>query len=455
MDPDPGSLPLIFQQLLDFLGHFGIALLIIAVLLLLSALASGGEVAMFSLSEPETDEYKQSKSRSGKKVAELLDKPKRLLATILIFNNLVNVALILLSTVIVERMAAKYHWENETVLLIINVALVTFILLFFGEITPKVYASRNRHRIVKALAFPLFYLRAIFSPISWLLINSTNFIDKRVGKKNQGASFEELKHAIELTSDEDSPEEEKEILKGIVNFSSIAVKSIMCSRVDVKSISIDTNINVLIEQVNEFGYSRIPIFEGDLDHIKGILHIKDLLPIIKEGPKSQEWQSMLRSPYFVPESKKIDDLLEELKEKRQHMAIVVDEFGGTSGIVTMEDIIEEIFGEINDEFDEEENIFSKLSENEYVFEGRMLLNDLIKFTEIQEDSFDEIRGDSDSLAGIILEISGIIPQKGDIIEYKNFVFTIESASKSRIKRVKMEIKPHESIEKAKTSTKES
>ena len=406
-------------------------------LLILSAIISSSEVAYFSLSKPEIEELKES----DKVVWDLLQKPRKLLATILIFNNLVNVAFILLSTYFLHLLVDTAGWNHTDfqiwVVGFIEVGLITFLLLFFGEITPKILASQRRMLIVKKLALILRVLRTFFTPVSWFLINTTRFIDKRIQVNHETASFEDIKQAIDLTSEVESPEEEKEILKGIVDFSSTPVKSIMCSRVDVSAIEVTTSFDKVVDDINEFGYSRIPVYEEKLDKIKGILYLKDLIPLLHSEKSQPEWQALVRPAYFVPETKKIDDLLAEFKKMRLHIAVVVDEFGGTAGIVTLEDIIEEIFGEINDEFDNDDQVYSKLSEFEYVFDGKTFLDDLAKITGIEETIFDEARGDNDSLGGLILELMGKIPAKGEIITWKGFQFHIESVSKNRIKRVKI------------------
>lgn len=448
MDPDPGSLSIIAFSLSSFFVSFGPHLLIIFVLLLFSALISGSEVAYFSLTPSEIEAFKAEKEdRTSRVVFDLTRQPKRLLATILIFNNLVNVAIILVSTLVLNQSAELYGWglttASKILLSVIEVGLITFFLLFFGEITPKIYASQKRLTIVRSLALPLRILRGFFTPVSWLLINSTRFIDRRIKVESESASFEDIKRAIELTSEEESPEEEKEILKGIVNFSSISVKAIMRARVDVRSIEISSTFQEVVSLVNDFGYSRIPVYEETLDKVKGILYVKDLLPLLKKNADKESWKSLIRPAYFIPESKKIDDLLEEFKSRRLHIAIVVDEFGGTAGLVTLEDIIEEIFGEIVDEFDTEELAFSKLNESTYVFDGKMALNDIIKVMELPDGIFEEAKGEADSLAGLILEIQGRIPEKGETISLENFEFHIESVSKNRIKRVKMVVLENE------------
>lgn len=441
MDPDPASLGFISLSFLSSPGSYVLFFTVLVILLAISAAMSGAEVAFFALTKVEIEDFQDKTGRTERIIQNLLQRPKKLLATILITNNLVNVAIILISTLYVRQIHESLGWD-EYLLVFLEVVVITFIILFFGEITPKVFASQKRLMVVKALALPIRSMEWFFTPMSVILINSTSFIDKRINLKKDKASFEDIKNAIDLYSDDESPDEEKEILKGLVKFSSTSVKSIMTARVDVKAIDVTTTFTEVIDFVNGVGHSRLPIYEENLDNIKGILHIKDLLPLLNDQSRQGNWLELIRSPYFVPETKKIDDLLEEIKDNRMHIAIVVDEFGGTSGIVTLEDVIEEIFGEINDEFDEEELISSKLSETEYVFDGKMPLNDLIKQTGLPESIFDEAKGESDSLAGLILEIHGKIPEKGEVFEYEYFQFIIESVAKNRIKRIKFVILEH-------------
>lgn len=439
MDPDPYSYFFLSITFGDFMAGHGLSFLVVAFLLLMSALASGTEVAFFSLSPAEIQDFKEENGL----VWGLLHRPKRLLATILIFNNFVNVAIILLTTMSIAQFFKESGWDQQPwglwVRAVLEIGLVTFVLLFFGEITPKVYASQNRLKLVRAIAAPVTFLRALLTPISYMLISTTNFLDRRIKINNESASFEDIKHAIDLTSEEESPDDEKEILKGIVNFGSTPVKAVMRARVDVQSIDINTTFEELLDVVNQQGYSRIPVYEDSLDSVKGILYVKDLIPLLRAGNTDNNWLSLIRPAYFIPETKKIDNLLDEFKSRRLHIAIVVDEFGGTSGLVTLEDIIEEIFGEIVDEFDEEELIFSKLDETTYVFDGKMPLNDLIRTVDLPDNVFDEIRGDADSLAGLVLELHGRIPEKNEVITSGKFTFTIESVTKNRIKRVKLQM----------------
>jgi gliding motility-associated protein GldE len=418
---------------------YGPFFLVVIILLFLSALASGTEVAYFSLSQAEIEEFKEEKGR----VWELLHRPKRLLATILIFNNLVNVAIILISSLGLHTASEEFGWETTPIgrilVTVTEVGVITFVLLFFGEITPKVYASQNRLRIVRLTATPTFIMRLLLLPISWVLIRSTRFLDRRIKAQIEKASFDDIKYAIDLTSEEESPDEEKDILKGIVNFSSTQVKSVMRARVDVVAVSVDLSLEDLMAVINEQGYSRMPVYEDNLDSVKGILYVKDLLLFLKADTELTDWHTVIRPAYFIPETKKIDDLLDEFKSRRLHIAIVVDEFGGTAGLVTLEDIIEEIFGEIVDEFDDEDLVFSKLSETQYIFDGKMPLNDLIRNVNLPDHVFDDIKGDADSLAGLILEMHGKIPGMGEVLEHEAYRFTVESVSKNRVKRVKFEI----------------
>jgi putative hemolysin len=414
---------------------FGIAVEIIVMLVLLffSALFSGAEIAFFSLKPVNLNELKNKKSRSGKVILKLLEHPKRLLATILIALNFVNIGIVIVSTYI--TIGLFDFGDNIVLAFIIQVVLVTFLILLFGEITPKIYATQYAIPFASFVARPISFCIQLFYPLSSLLISSTSIIDKRITRKHN-ISITDLSEALDITTGKDTPEEEKKILRGIVKFGNIDVKEVMRSRIDVTAVDVKTDFRQLVNIILDSGYSRIPVYKENFDCITGILHIKDLLPHLgKEADFN--WQSLIRPAFFVPESKKINDLLQEFREKKNHMAVVVDEYGGTSGVLTMEDIIEEIVGEINDEFDTDEVIFSKLDENNFVFEGKTLLNDFCKIMKIDPDTFDEKKGDSDTIAGLILEIEGKIPEKNDKIQYKNFIFTIEAADKRSIKRVKI------------------
>jgi len=414
---------------------FLIPLCIISLLLICSALISGSEVAFFSLSPSDVQELKDDKTKINQRVLTLLDSPNKLLATILIANNLVNVAIIILSTFIVD----KIYPEESRLKYFIQVVAITFVIVLVGEVLPKVYATKYSARLARFMSFPLVVMKNVFSPLSTMLIKGTSFIDKRIKKRGANISEMDLEPLLELTKDETFSEDEKNILKGIATFGSTDVKQIMKSRVDVVAFEKQTNYDDLMSEIIASGYSRIPIYEESFDKVEGVLYIKDLLPYLDEK-NGFDWQKLIRVPFFVPESKKIDDLLKEFQEKKIHLAIVVDEYGGTSGIVTLEDIIEEIVGDITDEFDDEDLVYSKLDDNNYVFEGKTPLMDLYRVLDIDGHVFEEQKGDSDTLAGFLLEKSGKILKKNERVHFENYTFVIEASDKRRIKQVKLTIK---------------
>ncbi len=362
--------------------------------------------------------------------------PERLLATILVVNNFINISIVILSAFITNSII---DFSNiPTLGFVFQIIIITFLLLLFGEILPKIYATHYALQFSTNMAYPLFYLEKIFKPISSVLIYSTSIVNKRFARKKQNISMDDLSKAMELPST--TITEDEKILKGIVKFRNIDVKEIMKSRLDVVAIDIKTKFGKLLPQIIESGYSRIPIYSGSFDNIRGILYIKDLLPHLNKND-TFKWQSLIRSPYFVPETKKINDLLEEFQSKKIHLAMVVDEYGGTHGIITLEDILEEIVGEIADESDEDEQTYVRLDESNYLFEGKTLLNDFYKIINTSDNIFNEIKGDADTLAGLILEIKGKIPEKNDIIRYKIFSFKIDSVDFRRIKRIRVKIYP--------------
>ena len=409
---------------------------ILVLLLFLSAMISGSEVGFFSLSAEEIGKVKTGNTRSEKKIVELLDQPRRLLATILILNNLVNVAFVTLSTFISWEIVGSKSTEGVVVATL--TALVTISLLFFGEIIPKNYATQNPLGFIKKTAIPLGFCTVFFRPVSWLLMSISNVIERRMEKRGYEISLDGLHHALEITGKETTIEE-KGILKGIVNFGTISVKQVMRSRMDITALDIETDFHELMDKVNKSGYSRIPAYNETIDKIEGILYIKDLLPYI-EGEETFEWQKLLRPGFFIPESKKIDTLLKDFQEKRVHMAIVVDEYGGTSGLITLEDIIEEIVGEINDEFDDDDIAYNKLDERTYIFEGKTSLNDFCKILDEDPGIFDEVKGESESLGGLLLEIYSKLPRVGEKVRFDKFVFTVVSVDSKRIKRVRVFLK---------------
>lgn len=416
-----------------------------ALLLLCSGLISGAEVAFFSIGPSDRKELKNSKSRKSELVIELLDNPPKLLATILIANNFINVAIIVLSTSVTINL---FNFSNHLYLgFFMHVVVVTFLILLFGEVIPKVYSTRNSLKVSRFMAYPIMFLQKFFSPLSFLLISSTSIIHKKVKQKGTNISVDDLSTVLELASEDEL--EEEEILKGIVKFGNTDVKQIMKPRLDVRAFDIETSYDELIVGITDSGYSRIPIYKGSFDNITGILYIKDLLSSLKLGNNGRpgldsqsslkNWQSLLRSPFFVPENKKIDDLLKEFQEKKIHLAIVVDEYGGTSGIVTLEDIIEEIVGDISDEHDDDEIGYTRLDEFNYVFEGKTPLNDVYRILGIDGEKFEDAKGDSDTLAGFVIELVGKIPIKNETITFLNFSFTIEDADLRRVKQIKVSI----------------
>ena len=409
--------------------------LAIVFLILLSAVFSGSENAMFSLKQSQIEELTQSeKSANSKAVYFLLKHPKKLLGTILIWNTFVNVAIVMVSSLMI---ATIFDFEQFPLIgFLIEVIFITFIIVLFGEVVPKMYSVQNNEKVTGWVALPIFYAYKMMQPLVYILENSTSIIDKRVTKRGHILSVNELSHAIDITTDEDSPKQEKSILKGIVNFGNTNVKEIMRQRPDITAIEHETDFFELLNLIDELGYSRLPIYDNNIDKIIGVLSVKDVLPKINEE-KNYNWIELIRKPFFVPESKKIDGLLKDFQSKRTHMAIVVDEFGGTSGLITMEDILEEIFGEINDEFDDDETIYSKLDDNTFVFEAKMLLNDVCKLMDVEIEIFDEVRNDSDTLAGLMLELNENMPKQNQEIVFHPFVFIIESVDKRRIKRVKV------------------
>lgn len=411
-------------------------LVVMLVLLFFSALISGSEVAFFSLSLSQVEKIRKLKNATDKHLLSLLERPKRLLATILIANNVINIAIIVLSTFVFR---AFIDFDQYPVLgFIVQVILVTFLILLFAEILPKIYASQHPLKFAAFMAGPLLVLRRLSFPLSTLLVKSTNAIDKRMARKRPNISMDELSHALDITTDASATDEEKSILRGIVSFGDVYAREIMKSRVDVVAVEINTPFPELIKTILDAGYSRIPVYRESFDNVEGILYIKDLLPYL-ERRADFNWQELLRNCFFVPESKKISDLLKEFQEKKIHLAIVVDEYGGTAGIVTLEDILEEIVGEINDEFDIEEAIYSRVDASTFVFEGKTLLKDFCRITNTDYSLFSEVKGEADTLAGLLLEIKKELPFKGEKIRFKEFEFEVEGVDHRRIKRIKVKV----------------
>ncbi len=429
-DPYPaGLLGSLADLPFSFYLIYGVVILL---LLISSGLVSGSEVAYFSLS---LDKINKSGGAENKKMRSLLLRPKQLLATILILNNLINVFIVTLSTYATWQIVGSKNAEG--MVLFVLTTTITILIIFFGEIVPKVYASHSPFQFSKFTTPAIFFFNKFLRPISWLLMSISNVIEKRIERKGYNLSVDEINQALEITTEEETTEEEKGILKGIVNFGTLSVKQVMRSRMDITAIDKETDFHELMDQINKTGYSRIPIYSETIDKIEGILYIKDLLPHLHKS-ENFKWQKLLRESYFVPESKKIDDLLKDFQEMHVHMALVVDEYGGTEGLVTLEDIIEEIVGEINDEFDDDTDLtYRKIDSKTHVFEGKVTLNDMCKVLQIDTGIFDEVKGESESLGGLLLEINQRLPNSGEKIEFENFTFTIEAVDQKRIKRVKV------------------
>lgn len=431
MDPEPTRLLILFLEI-DFSAISGFILLF--VLLFCSALISGAEVALFSLTRTDLDQEELQSSKAIQIINRLLERPKKLLATILVANNFINIAIVILFAFLGNFMFQGIN--NPIVKFILEVVVVTFLILLFGEILPKVYASRNNLKFATFMAYPLKVLDFIFSPISLPMRAITLGIHTKLGKQKSNLSVDQLSQALELTSEEDTTQEEHKILKGIVSFGNTDTKQVMRPRLDIFALNIEQDYSEVIAEITANGYSRIPVYKDNVDKIEGILYVKDLLPHIDN--KNFDWTTLLRDPFFVPENKKLDDLMSEFQEKKVHLAVVVDEYGGTSGLVSLEDIIEEIVGDLSDEFDDEDVHYSKLDDNNYVFEGKTALKDFYKILKLEEETvFEDNKGEAETLAGFILEISGSFPRQASKINFENYVFTIEALDKKRIKRVKI------------------
>lgn len=411
--------------------------LIIILLLIFSAIISGSEVAFFSISPGQLEDLKESEDLGDKKVLNLLERPRFLLATILISNNFVNVSIIILFNYLMNTLLP--NWSAEWIA-ILNAAALTPVLVFFGEVSPKVFANQNNMFIAKATAGFFKVLRVLFYPLGFILVKSGLVIERRFENLNHEIDLDEIEKAIDLSTNDGSTQEDVNILKGIVHFGNTTVKQIMVPRVDVVAVRMSYTFKDILEGVREHGYSRMPVFEDSIDKIEGILYLKDLIEHLDKGDDFK-WQTLIREPFFVPEAKKIDDLLREIQENRKHQVIVVDEYGGTKGIVTLEDILEEVLGEIRDEFDDDlETTFKKLNKNSYLFDAKISLIDLAEVLQVDEDEFEQFMSESGTLAGVILELSGEIPKKGATFTYGNYVFSVISMDKHRVDKVKLTVK---------------
>ena len=441
MDPEPSVL---LSNLLVTNTSFITSIILLIILLACSALISGAEVALFSLTKSNIDKGIEDNSSAMQLISSLLERPKKLLATILVANNFINIAIVLLFASISENYFENLNYSVDLYVFelelafFLKVGVVTFIILLFGEIIPKIYASRNSVKFASFMARPLKVLDVIFSPISLPMRYTTLKIQERFGKQRSNLSVDQLSQALELTNDEDTTQEEQKLLQGIVSFGNTDTKQVMRPRMDLFALNIDTPFDTIIKEIVDNGYSRIPVYEESIDDVKGVLYVKDLLPHLNE--KKFNWTTLLREPFFVPENKKLDDLMVEFQTKKVHLAVVVDEYGGTSGLVSLEDIIEEIVGDISDEYDDEDLVYTKLDDNNYSFEGKTPLKDVYKIIALEDneaDDFENKKGDAETLAGFVLEISGGFPRVGSKINFKNYVFTIEALERKRIKQIKL------------------
>lgn len=441
MDPSVSSDLILQIFLTGFLQNSGLIVLVL-LLLVCSALISSSEVALFSLSPSQKEELREAKDSTSQRIISMLEypdkeeAPRRLLASILIANNAVNIMIVLLCTQLSETFFPPDEYAELTIFMI-NVVAITFVLVLFGEVIPKVYATGNNMKTSRFMAMPIWAIRYIMKPFALFLMSTSKLLENQLRKRSSSnISVDELGHALELTADDNRSEEEHKILEGIVTFGAKEVGQIMTARTDIIGVYEHSTSSEVMTTILEKGYSRMPVFGTSSDDIKGFLFIKDFLPYLDESDFG--WQKLVRAPFYVPENKKIDDLLQQFKQEKIHMAVVVDEYGGTSGLVTLEDILEEIVGDIHDEFDTEELHYSKLDERNFVFEGKISLVDMYKILELEDESlFEEAKGDSGSLGGFIIEQAGKIPSPGEKLQFHGYQFRIEAADKRRIKRIKV------------------
>lgn len=432
-DPEPGSILFLMVLQNAPILFYIVNGLVLAILLVLSGMVSGSEVAFFSLN-PREIQLLRNGNTVEKQIYALISKPKRLLATILILNNFINISFVTLSTIMSWRITNSESVQGKVI--IILTVIVTFLIVYFGEVVPKIYANQKSIGFAK-MSVPLInFAFRFFKPVSWLLTNLSHAFERKIQKRGYEISADQLNQALELTTNEHTTEEEKGILKGIVNFGQLSVKQVMRSRVDITALDTALDFHELMDKINKCGYSRIPIFKETIDSIEGILYSKDLLPHLNKK-ENFKWQKLIRPPFFIPETKKIDTLLKDFQHRHVHMAIVVDEYGGTSGLVTLEDVIEEIVGEIHDESDDDEIIFNKIDENTYIFEGKTALIDFCKITGEDPAIFEKVKGESESLGGLILELHSKLPGTGEIITFEKYEFIIIAVDQKRIKKIKV------------------
>ncbi len=438
MPLDPGPISII-PSFIALDGDFVLKISILLILLMCSALISGAEVAFFGLSPTEVNDIEEKKSAKGLIIVKLLERPKKLLATILIANNAINIGIVLLFNTIGETLFSKIGYvlfDFVSVRFLLEVVVATFLILMFGEILPKVYANRNKIDFAHAVAYPMKVLDLLLSPLSLPMRSATIFLFKKLGRERTNLNVGHLSQALELATEGDTTKQEQKILQGIVSFGNTDTKQVMRPRIDIFALGNDMKFQDVLQDIQKHGYSRVPVYIENIDNVKGVLYVKDLLPYIDR--KTFNWMTLVREPFFVPENKKLDDLLLEFQNKKNHLAIVVDEYGGTSGLVTLNDIIEEIVGDISDEFDDEDLIFSRLDDFNYVFEGKTTLKDFYRVVKIEnENDFEDRKGEAETIAGFVLEIAGNFPRKGERILFNDYQFSIESLDKKRLKQIKI------------------
>lgn len=430
MDPDPSLAFLYVSETSIIIGLISMLLL-----LFFSALVSAAEVALFSLTPSDLDQAANQHPNTTQTISRLLQKPKKLLATILIASTFMNIAVIVIFSTIGAQLLIDV--ESTQLQFALKVIILTFVILLFGEVLPKIYANRNTVKFSLFIAKPISFLDILLTPISLPMRSVTVYLHEKLGKQKSLFSVDQLSQALELTSSEGTSDEEQKILEGIVSFGNTETRQVMNPRIDIFAIEIDEPFSEILPKITEKGYSRIPVFRENIDKIEGVLFVKDLIPHISKT--DFEWKKLIREPFFVPENKKLDNLLKDFQSMKNHLAIVVDEYGGTSGLVSLEDVIEEIVGDISDEFDDENVVYSQLDDKNYLFEGKINLKDFYRIIDVDEETFDEHKGEAETLAGFILEILGNFPKKGQKILFDKYRFTIESTDKKRIKQIKVTI----------------
>ena len=428
MDPEPSISFLESTDAHLLFGSIGIVLF-----LLTSAMVSAAEVALFSLSQKDMNELFETDATKAAMLSKLLQRPKKLLATILVANNFSHIGVVIIFSFVGDTLFATI--ASPVVKFMVEVLLVTFLILLFGEVLPKVYASRNNIAFSKWIVTPLTVLDTILSPISFPMRKVTDYLQDKLGQQKANISVDQLSQALELTSSEDTSSEEQKLLEGIVSFGNTDTKQVMSPRIDVFGLEITEPFAEIYPKIVDKGYSRIPVYKDNIDHIEGILFVKDLIPFIHQ--KEFDWVSLIREPFFVPENKKLDDLLKDFQRMKSHLAVVVDEYGGTSGLVSLEDVIEEIVGDISDEFDDENINYSQIDDKNYLFEGKINLKDFYRIVEVDELAFENRKGEAETLAGFILELLGNFPKKGQKIHFSTVMFTVELVDKKRVKQLKV------------------